>query len=164
MSKPGRNQAIAAERASIREEVLPFLRAIVRGERLPIRDAAGRVTGESDPPPLELRVSTALSLAKKVMPDLQASQVDLTSGGEGIVQLVLGGIVPPGGGLVIEHQNAEIEGHVTPRGIEDQAAASSFRADQVLDPALVTNPSRAELPPELADNPKVRRRLRRRST
>lgn len=158
--QPGRNQAIAAERESIRDEVLPFLRAIVRGERLPIRDAAGRVTDESDPPPLELRVSTALSLAKKVMPDLQASQVDLTSGGEGIVQLVLGGIVPPGGGQVIGHQpGRQIEGDV---GVSAPQIADQEGASPPPDENLVRDP--VPIPTELQSDPRVRTRSRRRSS
>ena len=95
--RPGRNTVVAEDREAIRRsDALKFLLDIVAGKPAPVRDAAGRIVDWTEPPELPLRVSTATALVKKVLPDLAASQIDISGSGEGGIRLILtNGVLPP---------------------------------------------------------------------
>ena len=99
---------IADARKAIHDaNVVAFLLDIVAGKPAPVRDEAGRIIDWTDPPELPLRVSTATALARKVLPDLAASQIDLETSGGTTLQIVLGeGLTPPGS-RTIEHEDDE---------------------------------------------------------
>ncbi len=153
MSKPSPNAWNAQMREELRQsDLVPFLLAIVRGEKIPERDEKGRVIGYTDPPDLGMRVSTAQALLRKIAPDVSATQLDVTSGGEGgVLRLVLAeGVAPPGAGDTIEHDSE-------PEALEQRQTLDLQTQDAVgADPGTDTPEE-----PQAAPEPPVRRRRRR---
>lgn len=102
MSKTRATKQNAEMRDAIRA-VSPerFLIEQMLGHKAPVRDEVGRITGYAPPAELGQRIDIAKALLKKVMPDLSASAVDISSNGDSVMRLVLSdGLLPPG----IEHQ------------------------------------------------------------
>lgn len=172
--KPSRIAQNAADRDAIRRSgALQFLLDIVAGKPAPVRDAAGRIVDWTEAPELPLRVSTATSLVKKILPDLAAQSIDVKASADGVLNLVITpGIAPPGS--LQEGDDAKvIDGQATdatepaPKQIEEaetldalqDLASSRSRAKA---PEESTTPSDAEAllqpAPEPASDPPVRRR------
>ncbi|MEO1639243.1 MAG: hypothetical protein AAFU41_08350 [Pseudomonadota bacterium] len=117
MTKTRAAKLNAADRDAIRSAgTVQFLLDVVAGKPQPLRDAAGRIVDWTDPPELPLRVSTAASLVRKVLPDLAAQSIDLQTSGEGVLRLVLSdGLTPPGMKQIEETETTElIEGTQSP--------------------------------------------------
>ncbi len=180
---------LKATRALIHEaDPVAFAINAMMGLPAPKRDMAGRIIGEEPALDHEKRVNIALALARKIMPDLAAQQIDLTSGGGEIgFKIILGdGVLPPASvddAQVIEHEaSRQIEGDagVSAPQIADQEGVS-FPPDEdlVRDPEPVSNPARTPAEPQRSkaaapvretpdlppgSPPNARRRVRRRTT
>jgi hypothetical protein len=91
-----------ADRDRIRSaDPIAFLISVIRGEPLPVRDAAGEVTGyERVEAPV--RVAAAERLLRKIVPDLKA--VDITGDGAGITFRIESPFALPG-----SHRTAQID-------------------------------------------------------
>jgi hypothetical protein len=139
---------IAESRKAIHDaNVVAFLLDIVQGKPAPVRDQAGRIVEWTDPPDLPLRVSTATALAKKVLPDLAASQLEIGSADGQAIQLVFApGILAPGSDAqVIEHEEDD-QDDATPAQLEEDATPT---VDEALTPGNTRGAApRPGLPPQ----------------
>jgi len=98
MSRRDRPSSIAqnaADRDAIRAaDPIRFLIDALQGKPAAVRDEAGRIVAWSDAPDLAQRISIAQALANKVLPNLQATQLDV-SNSDGSLRIVWGGDIPP---------------------------------------------------------------------
>ena len=96
--KPTNPHASAkADRAAIRaSNPIAFLIDAMQGKPAPVRDAAGRIVEWDEPLEYEKRTQIAQGLARKVLADLSAQQIDLNANTEGTIKIILGdGLAPP---------------------------------------------------------------------
>ena len=166
--KPSAKAQNAADRAAIRAAgPVAFLIDAMQGKPAPRRDAVGRIIAWEDPLDYDKRVAVAQGLAKKILPDLSAQQIDLTSGGEGGIKIILSdGVLPPASvddATVIEHQEEQIEdraGVGASQIAHQEGVTFPPDEDPVYDP--ITNREHENDQP-LADEPHVRTKRRRKA-
>ena len=121
-----RNRAWTAEtrdkliKAGVAEEML---RAF-QGQPLPIRNAAGKVVGETEVPPLSDRLTLGKILLGKIMPDLRAVEIDanVEGGGPTLVLQMAAGVAPPGALKDVTPAPAQIDDQTPVTEIEPEAA------------------------------------------
>jgi hypothetical protein len=95
-----RADQIAANRQQIDEAgVIEALVTYATGGQLPIRDELGNVVGFTEPLDNQQRLQVLTHLSNKILPHLNASQVDVGTGDGGGIQLVFAqGVAPPRAG------------------------------------------------------------------
>ncbi|TYB83121.1 hypothetical protein [Maritimibacter fusiformis] len=163
--KPSRNAQNQADREAIRRSgSLQFLLDVVAGKPAPVRDAAGRIIDWTDAPELSLRVSTAQSLVKKILPDLAAQQIDFKSTTEGTLQILLApGVVPPASVDARDVIDGQASDAVSkPAEIEYQEPLETLNPPQSEPGTAETASAAAPTPEDAAEASPMRSRRRRR--
>jgi hypothetical protein len=118
-----------------------MLRAF-QGQPLPVRNAAGKVVGESEVPALSDRIAIGKILLGKIMPDLRSVEVDanIEGGGQIILQLAPG-IAPPGALRDVTPAPAQID-DATPIATLAQSPVETDHTPEAADDAPEPAPTR----------------------
>jgi len=160
MTKRPAKQTAAMHREVInRSGALHFLIDIVQGKPQPVRDQAGRIIDWTEPAELGQRISAAQHLTNKVIPNLQAQQLDITSDNQQTLRIVMDpNLVPQGNMKTVE----QIEGGKTFSTLDDaQSEADDFFADAKNEPDGFLSDDKNEPEADTLtsdDTPVVRRR------